>query len=178
VEQVPGAVVRRDLRGVETERPQDMPVLLVKIALRAPIPLRLGQEVSVFFGPEPTPAVVAASTKEPVPEPSLALIVGPVSPEALSAALTTILGTLFFLLVRRRLRRPADDEDDGDDAYVNADAAGDEVEDDHDSDEGALEGVVSEEDIIVFDDSSDAEAEAERRARKRRRSPVPSSRGP
>lgn len=157
VEQVPGAVVRRDLRGEETERPQDMPVLLVKVALAEPVPLRLGQEVSVFLGPEPSPSFRARPQPSPglsasLTDPAAALLLDPVSRETVSAALTTILGTVFFVLVRRRLGDLGHREDDDAPRPAATTHEQDGEDEEDDSDAGVLDGM-SEDELIVLDDS-------------------------
>jgi HlyD family secretion protein len=47
VEEIPGVVVGRNLRPEDTARPVDTRVLLVKIALLEPTPLKLGQRIEV-----------------------------------------------------------------------------------------------------------------------------------
>ena len=47
VEEIPGVVVGRQLRPEDTARPVDTRVLLVKIALLEPTPLKLGQRIEV-----------------------------------------------------------------------------------------------------------------------------------
>ncbi|HZV00211.1 MAG TPA: efflux RND transporter periplasmic adaptor subunit [Planctomycetota bacterium] len=167
VEQIPSAVVRRDLRGEETERPQDMPVLLVKIAVTEPLPLRLGQEVSVFVGSEPPPLArqhpAAPEASSSLADPAAALLLDPVSREAVSAALTTIFGTLFFVMLRRKLASGfQNDEDENPGETATANAQEEEEHDDGDSDEGALDGL-SEEDVIVLDDSDEDSAPRKKR---------------
>jgi RND family efflux transporter MFP subunit len=54
VEEIPDVVVGRQLRPEDPARPVDMRVLLVKIALKEPTPLKLGQRVEVeIAGPPP-----------------------------------------------------------------------------------------------------------------------------
>lgn len=61
VEEIPDAVVGRRLRPEDPSRPTDTRILLVKIALNEPTPLRLGQRVEVEI------AVPAAGIGEPAP---------------------------------------------------------------------------------------------------------------
>jgi hypothetical protein len=139
-----------------------MPVLLVKIAVAEPLPLRLGQEVSVFVGSEPPPLAhqhTAAPDTSSLADPAAALLLDPVSREAVSAALTTIFGTLFFVMLRRRLASGfGSDEDENRGETATADAQQEEEEGhEEDSETGALDGL-SEEDVIVLDDSDEDEA--------------------
>lgn len=55
VEEVPQVVVTRQLRPQDPGRPTDSGVILVKLALDTPAPLRLGQRVEVTIEPGPTP---------------------------------------------------------------------------------------------------------------------------
>ena len=50
VEEIPDAVAGRRLKPQDPGRPADVRVLLVKIALDAPAPLKLGQRVEVSIG--------------------------------------------------------------------------------------------------------------------------------
>ena len=52
VEEVPQVVVTRQLRPQDPGRPTDSGVVLVKLALQAPAPLRLGQRVEVTIQPD------------------------------------------------------------------------------------------------------------------------------
>jgi multidrug resistance efflux pump len=49
VEEVPDAVMEKSLRPLDPGRPTDARVLRVKISLKTPTPLRLGQRVEVEF---------------------------------------------------------------------------------------------------------------------------------
>lgn len=51
VEEVPQVVVTRQLRPQDPGRPTDSGVILVKLALESPVPLRLGQRVEVTIQP-------------------------------------------------------------------------------------------------------------------------------
>ena len=53
VEEIPDAVLPRRLRPQDPGRPSDTRVLLVKVALAEPTPLKLGQRVEVAIGPHP-----------------------------------------------------------------------------------------------------------------------------
>jgi HlyD family secretion protein len=55
VEEVPDSVVARKLRPQDPGRPADTRVLLVKIALDEPSPIKLGQRVEVAITPPPPP---------------------------------------------------------------------------------------------------------------------------
>jgi HlyD family secretion protein len=50
VEDIPDTVVSRRLRPQDPSRPVDVRVLLVKVALQEPTPLKLGQRVEVRIG--------------------------------------------------------------------------------------------------------------------------------
>jgi HlyD family secretion protein len=51
VEEIPDEVVTRRMRPPDPSQPVDTRVLLVKLALREPVPLKLGQRVEVRFAP-------------------------------------------------------------------------------------------------------------------------------
>ncbi|HEY0781968.1 MAG TPA: efflux RND transporter periplasmic adaptor subunit, partial [Thermoanaerobaculia bacterium] len=53
VEEIPDSVVARRLKPQDPGRPSDTRVLLVKIALEGPTPLKLGQRVEVSIAPPP-----------------------------------------------------------------------------------------------------------------------------
>lgn len=65
VEEVPQVVVTRQLRPQDPGRPTDSGVILVKLALDAPAPLRLGQRVEVTIEPGPVTASQGASVTSP-----------------------------------------------------------------------------------------------------------------
>jgi RND family efflux transporter MFP subunit len=56
VEEIPDTVVGRPVRPEDPGRPTDLRVLIVKIALTSPTPLKLGQRVEIEITPSPTPA--------------------------------------------------------------------------------------------------------------------------
>jgi multidrug efflux pump subunit AcrA (membrane-fusion protein) len=66
VEEIPDVVVGRRLRPEDPSRPADTRILLVKIALLEPTPLKLGQRIEVGI------AVTDKSSNIPFPEPSTA----------------------------------------------------------------------------------------------------------
>jgi hypothetical protein len=53
VEEVPAVVVTRQLRPQDPGRPTDSGVVLVKLALLGPAPLKLGQRIEVTIQPNP-----------------------------------------------------------------------------------------------------------------------------
>jgi HlyD family secretion protein len=55
VEEIPDAVTSRRLKPQDPARPSDTRVLLVKVALDAPLPVKLGQRVEVQIGTERSP---------------------------------------------------------------------------------------------------------------------------
>jgi RND family efflux transporter MFP subunit len=61
VEEVPQVIVTRQLRPQDPGRPTDSGVILVKLALESPAPLRLGQRVEVTIEPASTASIDSAA---------------------------------------------------------------------------------------------------------------------